>query len=514
MNNILTIALPLIALIIGAIIGILIAKTKKQLSIEEYKQKADKKIKEAEKTAEKIVNENKQTHKEELEEQTKQYKKRVKEKIERLEKIITFKEEQLKRKEELTIKEEQQIENIKKEVENIKKEKELKEQQLKEILFQKTGKDNEAIKKEVLDSNKADLELMKEERLNHYLENLEEEKKKIAKNMLTEVIQRYSSPTSVEKKDMTITVKRDEDKGKIIGQNAENLVYLEEITECNIIFNDTPKTIIVSSFDLYRKYIAFHLIKKLLQESNITKEKIKTFFDRVETDTKQNLVKSGKKILKKVNITRTYPDEFYQILGRLQFRTSYGQNILKHSYEVGYFTLMLGSELGLNEETCKIGGFLHDLGKSIDKEVGEPHDVLTKQIMEKYEFSPEEIHAAWTHHDAIPIETAEAMLVKAGDAISAGRPGARQETLEKYIARIKAIEEIGNSYEGIKKAYAISAGRELRVIVNPIVMKDKYLAELAETVAKEIEENVGYPGKIKINVIRKTKVTETAKSKS
>jgi ribonuclease Y len=212
---------------------------------------------------------------------------------------------------------------------------------------------------------------------------------------------------------------------------------------------------------------------------------------------------------------RKFPPEFKEILGRLKYRTSYGQNILKHCFEVGYFTLLLGNELGLSEEICKIGGFFHDLGKAIDQEDGRPHDILTKEIMERFGiFSWEEVHAAWTHHDAIPIETAEALLVKAGDAISAGRPGARQETIEKYLARVMAIESIARSYEGVAKTYAISGGRELRVLVDPVRLGDSNLPELATEIAREIEQNVAYPGQIRVNVIRRIQQNRTIKEKA
>jgi ribonuclease Y len=316
----------------------------------------------------------------------------------------------------------------------------------------------------------------------------------------------------VEKKSLVVTVPRDDMKAKIIGHNNANLLLLEELTECDIIFNDAPNTIIISSFDLVKKHIGRETILKLLKEREVNETVIRKKIELVKIELEKMLIKIGKDIVKKINLkNRQFPDDFYRILGRLQFRSSYGQNIIKHSTEVGLFTMMLGSELNVNMETCKVGGFMHDLGKAIDHEIGEPHDLLTKQIMEKYGFSWEEVHAAWTHHDAAPIETAEAMLVKAADAVSAGRPGARQETLEKYLERIRALEDIGNSYEGVNKAFAISAGRELRVGVDPKALDDEDLTELAQTVAKEIEDNVTYPGKIKINVIRRIQSVDYVK---
>ena len=216
--------------------------------------------------------------------------------------------------------------------------------------------------------------------------------------------------------------------------------------------------------------------------------------------------------MKKMGI-KTENQELCRMVGRLQYRTSYGQNILKHAMEVGWVSAMLGNELGLDAKTCLVSGFLHDLGKAIDQEenVKDTHDLLTKELMEKFGFTEEEVHAAWTHHDAAKQETPEALIIKAADAVSASRPGARQESFEKYIERIKALEGTATSYKGVKSAFAISAGRELRVLVDSESIKDEALKKMADEMAKQIEENISYPGQIKVNVIRRTKHTEVAK---
>jgi len=378
-------------------------------------------------------------------------------------------------------------------------------------LAEKTGQGIPQIKAQMLDELERDLVLEREDKMRKYEDTLNEEKERIAKNMITDVIQRYSNPTSVEKKATSITVARDDDKGKILGRNAENIKLLEELTGVDIIFNDAPNTIIISCFDLVKKHIAREVISKLIRERIVTPDKVRLKLKEAENETDRTLTRIGQDVIRKLELeSRKLPPELAKILGRLQFRTSYGQNILKHSLEVGNFTVMLGSELGLNIETCKIGGFFHDLGKAVDQEVGGSHDVLTKEIMEKFGFSEEEIHAAWTHHDSLPQRTPEALLVKAGDAISATRPGARQESIEKYLERIRALENISSSYEGVSKAFAISAGREVRVIVEPGRLKDEDLSHLAKNIATEIQENVGYPGKIKINVIRRTQTADYA----
>lgn len=498
-----TLAAAAFAALLGGLGGWGLSKKTGSLSIEQYNQKAEARISKAQSEAEEVKSEV-AARTQHLKDRSKDDDERLKEKIKRVENIIASKKEQVVKKE---ARAQVLADMISEENEKIRllKEADLEKQQnLKFKLAEKVGISMEEAQETVIGTYKSDLDRMKEERLQKYEQYLADEKIRIAKNMIVGAIQKYGNPTSVEKKSLVITVPRDDLKAKIIGHDNRNLLVLEELTECDIIFNDAPNSIIISSFDLVKKHIGRETILKLLKERDVNEDTVRRKIDEVKVEMEKMLIKTGREIIRKMNLKgRTFPDDFYRIVGRLQFRSSYGQNIIKHSTEVGLFTIMLGAELAVNLDTCKIGGFLHDLGKAIDHEVGDPHDLLTKQIMEKYGFSWEEVHAAWTHHDAVPIETAEAMLVKAGDAISAGRPGARQETLEKYLERIKALEEIGNSYEGVSKAFAISAGRELRINVDPRVLDDSDLAELAKTVAGEIEENVTYPGKIKVNVIRR-----------
>ncbi len=511
MDHFITIIISVIAAAAGTTLGYYISKSKAFESIDQYKEKAESKLAKANQSAEEFKKEALNRMKN-LKGRSKEDEVRLKEKIKRVENIIASKKEQVIKKEARKQVLVDMIGEENKKIESLKENEKNRQKELTQKLAEKVGISPKEAKEKVLGETIADLQRMREERLIKYEQYLSDEKIRIAKNMIVSAIQRYGSPTSVEKKSLVITVPRDDMKAKIIGHDNNNLLLLEELTECDIIFNDSPNTIIISSFDLVKKHIGRETIIKLLKERLVDEPVIRKKIEDVKLELENMLIKIGKDIVKKINLKdRKFPDDFYRILGRLQFRSSYGQNIIKHSTEVGLFTMMLGSELDVNMDTCKIGGFMHDLGKAVDHEVGEPHDLLTKQIMEKYEFSWEEIHAAWTHHDAAPIETAEAMLVKAADAVSAGRPGARQETLEKYLERIRSLEEIGNSYEGVNKAFAISAGRELRVGVDPKVLDDEDLTELAQTVAKEIEESVTYPGKIKINVIRRIQSTDYVK---
>ncbi len=499
------------AIVLGFGIGYVLLKPRKAITLAAYKQKSDGLVEKSRQEAENIK-QNNQKRIQEIHAYMLDFEEKNKTQCEKLERLIVSKEEQLQSKSAKTSEVQQFIDGEVANVETIRAGMKALEKELTQKLLAKTNSTFDDVKNEVLNELLRDLELEREDKMHKYEDYLKEEKVRLAKDLITSVIQRYSAPTSVDKKSTAISVTRDDAKGKVIGRFAKNILLLEELTGTDIIFNDSPNTIIVSCFDLVRRHIARETIKKILKERAATADKVKEKFLEAQRETEKTLVKIGRETVKMLGLeNRNFPEEFMKIIGRLKFRTSYGQNILKHSFEVGYFTLMLGGELNLDMLTCKIGGFFHDLGKAIDQEVGGSHDVLTREIMEKYTFSEDEIHAAWAHHDAVPQRTAEALLVKAGDAISAGRPGARQESIEKYIERIQAIEKISNSYEGVTKSFAISAGREVRVMVDPQQMKDGQLLPLAKSIASDIQGNVAYPGKIKVNVIRRTKNVDYAK---
>jgi ribonuclease Y len=505
-----TILTAIVALIAGMLVGLFLIKPKIKLSLEEYEKQAAAHVgktgEEAKKIKAEIIG-----RIENVREKSRTDEERMKEQFKRIENLIVSKEDHLSRKKQRLDENKKILDEESAFVEELRKKNSQSQNLFIQKLALKTGQGIDHVKSEIMLGMERDLEMEREIRIRKYEEYLNDEKERIAKNMITGAIQRYSSPTSVEKKADIVTVPRDEIKGRVVGRNAENIKLLEELTGVDIIFNDAPNTIIIACHDLIKKHVAKETVAKLIRERIITPDKVRAAVAASQGEMEKTLIRIGREIIKKLEMEgRNFPDEFARIIGRLQFRTSYGQNIVKHSMEVGNFTVMLGSELGLNLETCKAAGFFHDIGKAIDQEVGGSHDALTKEIMEKYGFSEEEIHAAWTHHDAAPQRTPEAMLVKAGDAISAGRPGARAESIEKYLERIRALETISSSYEGVSKAYAISAGREVRVITEPSKLKDSDLHDLAGNIAREIEENLTYPGKIKINVIRRTQSVDYA----
>ena len=505
-----TIILSLLVAAGGVAAGYVFLKPKAK-SFDDIQKKTEHDLEKAQHEAQQILQETtlKISH---LKKSGQTEKQRLEDQFKRIESLINSKDEQLKKREEKNNEFKKIVDEEMALVDALKdRNKNIDLEFTKKLATQAAIQVDEA-KAIILQNLSRDLELMQAERLKKHEDYLNEEKERLAKNLLTSSIQRYAAPTSVEKMDTHIAVERDENKGRITGRDGQVLMILEELTGVDIIFNDEPNTIIVSCYDLVRREITKILIEKLLRDRNITMEKIRALHEDAKRDMEKKLIRIGRDTIKNLELdNRKFPDEFAIIVGRLQFRTSYGQNILRHSFEVGYFTLMLGAELGLDMDTSKVAGFFHDLGKAIDQEVGGSHDFLTKEIMEKFQFPELEIHAAWAHHDAEPQRTPEAMIVKAGDAISAGRPGARQETLEKYIERVQAIESISKSYEGVSKAYTISGGREVRIMVEPQTLNDLDLPDLAKNVAVEIQNNVAYPGKIRVNVIRRTMASDYAK---
>lgn len=376
-----------------------------------------------------------------------------------------------------------------------------------------TGTTAEQLKEDIINGYVTELIQNNEEQLAHIEDTLKENANKIAKKALITIMQRLSSPTSVETRVVQIPVPKDHIKGKILGKNGENILMLESLIDVDVVFNDLPNTISISAFNLVNRRIAQKAIEKLINiREEINPKTIKIYVEKAEKETDEELYAIGKKAIEVMGI-KIDNKELIRIIGRLQYRTSYGQNIMKHSMEVAWVSTMLGGELGLDIETCKIGGFLHDLGKAIDQnpDVQGAHDFLTKELMEKYNFTEQQIHAAWTHHDSEPPSTPEALIVQAADAVSACRPGARQESMDRYSEKIQALEETANAFEGVKNSYAISAGREIRVFVDSEKIEDSQMDDMAKNMALKIEENLSYPGTIKVNIIRKTQHIEIAK---
>ena len=331
-----------------------------------------------------------------------------------------------------------------------------------------------------------------------------------SKEILSTTMQRCMIEQVVETTVSVVALPNDEMKGRIIGREGRNIRALETLTGVDLIIDDTPEAVVLSSFDPVRREIAKLALEKLIVDGRIHPVRIEEMVDKAREEIEKKIWREGENAALDMGVMGLNK-ELIKTLGRLYYRTSYGQNVLKHSLEVGHIAGMLAAELGANEMIAKRAGLLHDIGKAVDQTQEGTHIQLGVELATRYGERPEVIHAIEAHHDDVVANTIEAVLVKVADAISAGRPGARRDTLEIYIKRLQKIEEIVNSYEGIKQSFAVQAGREVRIIVEAERFDDLASQKLARDVAKRIEDELDYPGQIRVTVVREFRTTEIAK---
>lgn len=346
--------------------------------------------------------------------------------------------------------------------------------------------------------------------IQHRMEEAKENAETQAREIIITAIQRYAAEHTCDSTVSTVDIPSDEMKGRVIGREGRNIRAFEKATGVDVIVDDTPGVVVVSGFDPIRREIARRSLERLIQDGRIHPTRIEEIVATTEKEVNKQVYEYGKEALVESNV-RSVHNKLVDLLGRLHFRTSYGQNVLKHSIEVAYLSQVIADELGLNSALARRCGLLHDIGKAVDHEVEGGHPDIGADLCKRYGEKDEVINAVGGHHGDLEAKSVYTPIVAAADAISASRPGARRETLERYVQRLQKLEEIAKSFEGVSQAYAIQAGREVRVIVNAEQVDDRLSAKIARDIAKRVEDEMEYPGEVKVTLVREVRCVEYAK---
>ncbi len=424
----------------------------------------------------------------------------------------------------------QKEENLDKKIDNIEKKDGLLQEKLKkadkkieeiesikksqfEMLERVSGYTKEQAKQYLLDSLDEELNHEKAVKIMEYEQRTREEQDKLARDILGNAIQRCAADYVAESTITVVSLPNDEMKGRIIGREGRNIRTIETMTGCDLIIDDTPEAITLSCFDPVRREKARVALEKLISDGRIHPARIEDIVEKASREVDQTIKQEGEKAVLDAGVGNVHP-ELVKLLGKLKYRTSYGQNVLKHSLEVSYISGLLASELNMSNQsikTAKRAGLLHDIGKALDHEFEGTHIALGVEYAKRYKESDAVVHAIEAHHGDVEAKTVIACIVKAADAVSAARPGARRENIQNYIKRLEQLEEIASGFKGVETSYAIQAGREIRIMVKPEVINDEGMATVAREIAKKIEGECEYPGQIKVNVIRESRATDFAK---
>ena len=510
---VLAVIVGVICIVAGSAIGITYRKKVAEKEIGSAEQEANKIITEAMKTAEAKKKEAILEGKDEIHrlrnESEKELSDRRKE-VQRQERRIQQKEENLDKKtNNLEVKEEKVAKKLKEAEEKVAEVEQIKRSQF-EMLERISGYTAEQAKAYLLQQLDQELSHEKSVKILEYEEQLKEESEKIARNIISLSIQRLAADQVSEATVSVVALPNDEMKGRIIGREGRNIRAIENATGVDLIIDDTPEAITLSSFEPVRREVARVALEKLIADGRIHPARIEEMIDKARREVEAKIKQSGERAVLDTGINGVHP-ELIKLLGKLRYRTSYGQNVLDHSLEVAYISGMIASELGIDPTMAKRAGLLHDIGKALDHEMEGSHIELGVEAARKYKESDAVIHAIHAHHGDVEAKTIVACIVQAADAISAARPGARRENLENYIKRLQKLEEVASSFEGVENSFAIQAGREVRIMVKPEVVGDERMVSLAREICKKIEEDLEYPGQIKVNIIRESRAVDFAK---
>ena len=513
MDIIINIAVFLIAAVIFTFVGIFIRKKIAESKLKSAENEAKKILDMAKIEAENSKKEEIFKAKEEILSARKDLDDEIRERrgeVQQQERRLIQKEENLERKLESVDKKEKDLLNKEQEL-AVKKEelKEIANRQMAEL--QKiSGLSTEEAKKKLLSELEKTMTAEKAAVVREYESKAKEEAMKNAKEIVGYAIQKCAADHTSETTVSIVSLPNDDMKGRIIGREGRNIKALETLTGIDLIIDDTPEAVVISGFDPLRREVAKIALEKLIEDGRIHPAKIEEMVEKAKEEVENTIKEEGERAVLETGVVGLHPD-LVKLIGKLKYRTSYGQNVLNHSIEVSNLARIMADELGLDPKLARRAGLLHDIGKALDHDMEGTHVEIGVEILKKYKENEKVINAVEAHNGDVEPQTIEAVLVQAADAISASRPGARRETLENYIKRLETLEKIADSFEGVEKSFAIQAGREVRIIVKPEKITDDQMVLMARDVAKKVEDEMEYPGQIKVNLVRETRVVDYAK---
>lgn len=498
------IIIAVVIIIICVILGLYIVDKKAKEKLSEASKEARRLKEEAERDAEAkkkeaILEAKEEAHK--LRAEVERENRERRNEVQRLERRIIQKEEALDKKSEALENKEEALNKKQQKIEDVETHMEELHEKQRTELERISGLTTEQAKEFLLEQVRKEVKHETAVMIKEIETKAKEEADKRAREVITYAIQRCAADHVAETTVHVVNLPNDEMKGRIIGREGRNIRTLETLTGVDLIIDDTPEAVILSGFDPIRREVARIALEKLIVDGRIHPARIEEMVEKAKKEVEISIKEEGEQATFETGIHGLHI-ELIRLLGRLKYRTSYGQNVLKHSIEVSHLAGLMASELGIDPTLAKRVGLLHDIGKAVDHEVEGPHAIIGSEIAKKYRESALVVNAIGAHHGDMEPQSLEAILVQAADAISAARPGARRETLEAYIKRLEKLEEIANECEGVEKSYAIQAGREIRIMVKPEVLDDTGCIEMARNIVKQIESELEYPGQIKVNVIR------------